>query len=165
MSLAMYRELLRVKRLREDTAKADLRGAEAMLSAARAAAEKADEMVEQFHAERLIRERKLFEDIKGVAVQVREIDDMKAKIERLRAEEEELRRRAAKAHEQVADAENDVSSARAALKRAEQTTQKFEEFVEIEKERVAVAQAEREEAETEEVSEAIFAAQSKARGR
>ncbi|MEM8820628.1 MAG: YscO family type III secretion system apparatus protein [Pseudomonadota bacterium] len=165
MSLAMYRELLRVKRLREDTAKAELRDSEAMLRAARSAAERADEMVESFHAERLLKEKRLFDEIKGVAVLVRDIDDMKAKIERLRAEEEELRKRASKAHEQVTEAENDVATARTAVKRAEQITQKFEEFVDIEKERVAIAQAEREEAETEEVSEAIFAAQSRAQGR
>ena len=143
----MLTELLQVKRLREQDAERAVKAAKNELMDAQRAVREAEEAVLRHHDFRLKEEKRLFQEIKGEAVTVARIDEMKLAVE--------------EARDAVPPFEEALRDAESAHREAIKTTQKYEEFVAIEQKELAQAAATREEAEAEEISETGFAARSR----
>ena len=160
----MFRDLLKIKKLREQGAAAAVTRARQAVEAAQAAVVEAEEAVEAHEAFRVKKEAQLFAEIKGTAVTVDEIDAMKFKVGLLRETTEELKKAVEARRQEVAAAEAAVQEAEAAHLEAQKSLQKFEEFVAIQEEEERKLAVEAEEAEVEEISEAIFAGRAKGAG-
>lgn len=156
MSAALYAELLRVKRLREQSAETALRAAEAERDACRKAAQQAHEAADDYHGFRLSEETRLFEEIRMAEVHVRDIDDMKRKRERMREREDEMRAEAKTADDEADKAAKAAEAALGAHVEAQRAVVKFEEFVAEAERAEADEAARREDAAAEEITEAVF---------
>ncbi|MEM9045802.1 MAG: YscO family type III secretion system apparatus protein [Pseudomonadota bacterium] len=152
----MFEELLEIKGLREKTAAAEVGKAQDFVVACQQAVKDAEQAVVDYRAFRLKEEVRLFDEIKGHSVKVEAIDEMKFKITKLREKEAELEAVIDEKKKAVTDAEAAVVKAEEAHVEAQRAVEKFEEFVEIQREERLKEAAEAEEAEVEEISEAIF---------
>ena len=157
----MFEELLKVKKVREQSAANAVTKARNALREAQQAVVDAEQAVEDHEAFRVVEEARLFDEIRGVAVKLDEIDEMKFKVGLLRDKTEELCKSVEDKKKAAADAQTRLEEAEAAKLEAEKALRKFEEFVEIQREAERVAAVEAEEAEVEEVSEAVFAGRMK----
>lgn len=152
----MLAELLRVKQLREADAEKAVRAAQAELAAAQAAVVAAEEAVVRHHEFRLAEEPRLFDQIRGEAVSVARIDEMKQAVALLRETEMNLQGEVETAREAVPPFEAAVRDAEAAHRDAMAATLKFQELVDEAARDEAKAGVAREDAELEEVSEVMF---------
>lgn len=153
----MFAELLEIKRLRENKEEAAMRAARAALDAAHAAVEAAKNAVEDYHTWRLAEEARLFAKVKGAAVRLKAIEEMNETIGTMRTKELALTEEISAREQEVPEAERALKEAEARHHDAKKATQKFEEFVAMQREEEARAAVEREDAELEEITEAIFA--------
>jgi len=158
MTKSALDDLLRVKKLREQAAERALRDAEAARDALRREADERERAAEAFRDWRVTEEARLFDEIRGQEIHVRHLDDFKRKKELLRVDEAAKFEEASAARTKAEEAEKPVDAARQALVEAQRAVRKFEEFVAIERQRIAAEEVARMEAETEEVAEAGFAA-------
>ncbi len=160
----MFDELLDIKKLREQSAAGVVKRAQEAVEAAEEEVRSAEKSVLDHEAFRVTEEQRLFEEIQGEAVRLDDIDEMKFKIGLLRAKTGELEKAVEEKNKLVAKAREAVKVAMEAEHQAQKAVRKFEEFVDIqhqEEQRLAVAA---EEAEIEEVTEAIFAGRMKGSG-
>ena len=154
----MLEELLKIKRIRERDAEAAVRLAERKLAEAREAVRAAKKAVSEHHDFRLKEEIRLFEEIRGEEVHVRDFDDMKQAVATLRKTEADLEETVAEKTKAIAPAEQALNAAQNAYREAKAATMKFEELVDLERAEAKKAQIFREDAETEEVVEAVIGA-------
>lgn len=154
----MLEELLRIKRIRERDAEAAVRSAERKLAEARDAVRAAEKAVSDHHEFRLKEEIRLFEEIRGASIHVRDFDDMKHAVAMLRQKEADLEESVAEKTKAVAPAEQALRAAQDAYREAKKATMKFEELVSLQRAEAEKAATFREEAETEEVVEAVVGA-------
>ncbi len=156
-SLKTFEQLLSIKAIREQGAANAVRRAKAAVEEAEEAVVIAEKEVEEYRAYRLQEEPRLFEEIRGKGVKLDEIDDMKYKVSLLRTKEEELQKVVEDKRQKVADAEANLQQAENEHVLAQKAHEKFEQFVQIQREEAQKLAAELEEAEVEEITEAIFA--------
>ena len=152
----MLADVLQVKRLREQDAAAAVKVARAKLEAARAALREAEATLVRQREFRLAEEQRQFDEIKGEAVPVARIDEMKLAISIMRETEMEMERDVETAREAVPPFEEALRAAEKAHREAMAVVLKFEELVAEEVEEADRAAAYREEAEAEEVTEVLF---------
>ena len=152
----MLADVLQVKRLREQDAAAVVQTAREKLEAARAALREAEAALVRQHEFRLAEEQRQFDEIKGEAVPVARIDEMKLAISIMRETEMEMERDVETAREAVPPFEEALRAAEVAHREAMAVVLKFEELVAEEVEEADRAAAYREEAEAEEVTEVLF---------
>ena len=154
----MLEELLKIKRIRERDAEAAVRSAERTLAEAHEAVRVAKKAASDHHEFRLKEEIRLFEEIRGASIHVRDFDDMKHAVAMLRQKEADLEEIIVKKTEAVAPAEQALRAAQEAYREAKKATMKFEELVNLERAEAEKAAIIREDAETEEVVEAVVGA-------
>ena len=154
----MLEELLKIKRIRERDAETAVRLAERKLAEARDAVRVAKKAVSEHHDFRLKEEVRLFEEIRGESVHVRDFDDMKHAVATLRQTETDLEETVAEKTKAVAPAEQALQSAQEAYREAKVATMKFEELVDLERSDAERAAIVREDAEVEEAVEAVLGA-------
>ncbi len=160
----MFDELLDIKKLREQSAASAVKRAKEAVLAAEGEVKLAQKSVHDHEEFRVTEELRLFEEIHGEEVKLDDIDEMKFKIGLLRTKTGELEKTVEEKTRLVAKAREAVQAAMEAEHHAKKAVQKFEEFVDIqhkEEEKLAVAA---EEAEIEEITEAIFAGRRKGSG-
>lgn len=157
----MFAQLLEIKRLRERSAAAAARAAREALAAREREKAEAEQAVVAFREARIERERRMFEDIRGREVKIEAIEHMKQRVALLREEERQLEKAVEDAGKAIETARKACAEAEAAQAEAARAVAKFEEFVAAEDEEVRLALVAREDAEIEEVSEAIFAIRNK----
>ncbi len=158
----MFADLLRIKEFREDAAQRGVKVAEARLTERLKAVRDAEEALKAHQEFRVTEERRLFEEVKGEPVLVTRLDQMKQAVALLRDDErlledkiEEERKTVPPAQEALAEAKENYSSAQTA-------TEKFRQFVAIQREEEAKEAAYREDAEAEEIVEASWGARAAA---
>ena len=154
----MFEELLDIKKIREQGASIAVGQAKTAVKEAEQAVIDAEQAVADHAAFKASEEVRLFEEIRGQEVKLDDIDAMKFKIGLLKEKAEKLAAAVEDRKKAVETAQAAVETAEAAHKEAQRALQKFEEFVEIQREADKKAAAAKEEAEVEEVSETIFAA-------
>lgn len=154
----MLEELLKIKQIRERDAESAVRSAERKLADAREAVRAAEKAVSDHHDFRLKEEVRLFEEIRGESVHVRDFDDMKHAVAVLRQTETGLEETVAEKTKAVAPAEQALQAAQDAYREAKVATMKFEELVDLERSEAAREAIVREDAETEEAVEAVLGA-------
>lgn len=152
----MLEELLKIKRIRERDAETAVHLAERKLAEAHEAVRAAKQAVSDHHEFRLKEEVRLFEEIRGEPVHVRDFDEMKQSVAMLRKTEADLEETVAEKTKAIAPAEEALQSAQEAYREAKVATMKFEELVDLERSEAERAALFREDAETEEVVEAVF---------
>ncbi|MEM9761329.1 MAG: YscO family type III secretion system apparatus protein [Pseudomonadota bacterium] len=157
----MLSRLLRIKRLREERAVRETQEAVRAVAAAERAVAEAEEALSTHQAFRKTEEPRLFGEVKGTPVALSRLDRLKEDIAALKALELELEDAVATARRKVAEAEAALQAAEAAQREAERAVAKFEEFVAVEDRRERDDAVAREDAEIEEVSEAVFATRSR----
>ena len=151
----MLEELLRIKRIRERDAEAAVHLAERKLAEAHEAVRAAEKAASDHHEFRLKEEIRLFEEIRGASIHVRDFDDMKHAIAILRQKEADLEETIAEKTKAIAPAEEALQAAKETYREAKVGTMKFEELVNLERAEAEKAAIFREDAETEEVVEAV----------
>ena len=154
----MLEELLKIKRIREADAETAVRSAERKLAEAHEAVWAAKRAASDHHEFRLKEEVRLFEEIRGESVHVRDFDDMKHAVSVLRQKEADLEETIVEKTKAIAPAADAVEAAKEAYREAKVATMKFEELVNLERAEAAKAAIIREDAETEEVVEAVLGA-------
>ena len=158
----MFADLLRIKKYREDSAARAVKIAEQELKARQQAVRDAEQAVAKHHDFRIAEEERLFAAIKGSPVNLKKLDEMKAMVALLRDDEQRLEKAVVAAEKEVPPARKAVEAAEAVHREAVKATQKFTQFVEIQREAEKKAAGQREEAELEETAEAGFAAAQRA---
>lgn len=158
--MAVFSELLRIKRLREDRAVRATRKAADALAGRKQAVLDAEDELERHKAFMAVEETRLFEEVKGKAVGLKRLDRLKEDMAALKTKSLSLSEAIEDAKKQVPPAEKALGEAQEAQRAAERATAKFEEFVEVQKAEEQAAATAKEDAEVEEVSEAIFAVRS-----
>jgi len=154
----MFADLLRIKRFREDAAARAMKVAQLEVAAREQAVRDAEEAVVKHRAFREREEDRLFAEIKGTEVSMKMLDVMKAKVAQLRDDELRLREDVATARKAVPPAREALAQTESAHRDAVKATQKFVQFVEIQRAAEQKEAGRREEAELEETAEAGFAA-------
>ena len=154
----MFANLLRIKRFREESAARAVKVAQHEVTVREQAVRDAEEAVVKHREFREPEEDRLFAEIKGTEVSMKKLDVMKAKVAVLRDDELRLVEAIETVKKAVPPARDALAKAEAAHRDAVKATQKFEQFVEIQREAAAKEAGRREEAELEETSEAAFAA-------
>ena len=152
----MLVELLEVKKIRERDADRVKREAERALQAALDAVRAAQQAVVDFHEFRIEEEPRLFNKIRGEKVKVKAFDDYKHQVAALRDKEMGMIEEAEALEAKVPPKREALDAATSAHAAAMAAVAKFEELVEIEKQEIAAAAMAREDAEAEEVVEAVF---------
>lgn len=153
----MFTELLKIKEMRADKAKRATQDAVELLEGMRIAANIARNTLSKHQIEMRAREEILFERMKGKPVSRRQLDHLKFVVAEDKSRELELREAQNAALAEIPPAEAALEAAKEKQREAERVVAKFEEFVAIEKEDARKAAVFVEDAEIEEVSEAIFA--------
>ena len=157
----MFKELLGIKKIREEGASHAVGRARAAVQEAERAVVAAEQAITD-HAAFMVSEKvRLFDEIRGQAVKVDDIDTMKFKIGLLKEEAEKLAASVEEKKKAVATARAAEEAAETAHREAQRATQKFEEFVEIQREEERKSAAAAGDAEIEEAAEAIFAGRMK----
>jgi len=106
---------------------------------------------------RLAEEARLFEEIRGKAVKLEKLEGMKQSVALMRERELRLEGAVEDAKKAVVTAEEELQKAVEAHQEARRAVEKFEEFVDIQKAAEHKAAARKEEAETEEITDAAYA--------
>ena len=148
---------MQIKRVRELGAANAVAEARDAVAQARDAVTEAETKAQDFGAFRTREEKRLFEDIRGQGVKVEDIDEMKFKVEELRAREQALLQEISDKQEALAQAQSAQETAQEAHREAQKALQKFQDFVDAQRAEAQKEIAAHEEAEVEEVTEAIFA--------
>lgn len=159
--MATFKRLLDIKKLRERSAESAAREARRALAAREREKVEAEEAVVAFREERLRKEKAMFDKLRGKPVRVDAIEDMKQRVALLRDEERALEQAVETAQKAIVAAREAVTAADRAQAEAARAVSKFEEFVAIQDEEERKALVAKEDAEVEEISEAIFAIKSK----
>lgn len=158
----MFAELLKVKRYRADRALRATQVAAAAVERAKAAVRDAESALEQHRVFMAAEETRLFDEIRGKPVSMKQIDKLKFDTAALKAKELELAEALETAKQAVSRAEEALAEAKTAQRAADRTVAKFEEFVSIEEMKARAEATSREDAELEEVSEAAYGARAAA---
>ncbi len=154
----MFEDLLRIRRFREQSAANAVVRAKALVAEREQAVRDAEAAVVEFHGHRRAEEARLFEEIRGMAVKLEKLEDMKQSVALMRERELELEEAVEDARKAVVTAEEEHGKAVEVHRQALRALEKFKEFVEVQKAAARNAAARKEETETEEVTEAAYAA-------
>ncbi|MCP5306243.1 MAG: YscO family type III secretion system apparatus protein [Chromatiaceae bacterium] len=152
----MYEDLLRIKDFREQGASTEVTRRHRTLDERTADAERVRQERETFHVRRLAREKQLFDDLRGRAVGLRELEEMNQRVSAMREHEAEMETRVVEANRQVEQARADLQDARAKHSESVRELEKFREFIKIQNEAERREQARREENEVEEQVSASY---------
>ena len=161
----MFDDLLRIKKFREDAAKREVKVAEARLAERLKAVRDAEEALTDHHTFRVAEEKRLFNEMKGMEVHLSDLEDMKQTVGLLRNDELHLREKIDEERNTVPPAQQKLSDAKGVYSQAMTATEKFRQFVEIQRQEEAREATFREDAEAEEVVESIIGARAAAGGR
>lgn len=161
----MFADLLRIKEFREDAAQRGVKVAEARLAERLKAVRDAEDAVKAHHEFRVTEEIRLFEEVKGEPVLVTRLDQMKQAVALLRDDERRLEDKVEEERKTVPPAQEALAEAKTAYSNAMTATEKFRQFVAIQREEEAKEAAYREDAEAEEIVEASWGARAAAGGR
>lgn len=148
----MYQQLLQVKQLHEQTAANALQRSRRNVQQHIDAVQHAQQQNDNFRDFRIGREQQLFDDLKGEAVAVRRIDEMKQRVALLREQQAGL-------EQAILAAERELEAAREELAQAEEgyktATREQEKFVEFNATLAAEEQREQQQREENEVEEMV----------
>ena len=163
--MTVFVDLLRIKEFREASANREVKVAEARLAERLRAVRDAEEALQSHHDFRVVEERRLFEEVKGEPVHVSRLDQMKQAVALLRDDERRLADKIEEERQTVPPAQKALAEAKDAYAKAMTATEKFRQFVAIQREAEAKEVAYREDAEAEEITEASLGARAAASGR
>ncbi len=152
----MYHELLRIKKFREQTAANEVLRQQHVLAEQTRTVQEARTEATQFHNYRVTQEKKLFDDIRGQAVVLRDLDDMKMHVALLREKEALLDSKILAAEKQLAKAKQALEQARKQHMATVREHEKFKQFIEIQWEAERREKESREEQEVEEIATAGY---------
>ena len=161
----MFDDLLRIKKFREDAAKRAVTVAEARLAERLKAVRDAEEALSDHHAFRIDEERRLFNEMKGEEVHLSDLENMKQAVGLLRNDELHLREKIDEERQTVPPSQKALAEAKEAHSHAMTATEKFRQFVAMQRAEEAKEAAFKEDAEAEEVVESIIGARAAAGGR
>ena len=156
---------MRIREFREAAANREVKVAEARLSERLKAVRDAEEALKSHHDFRVVEERRLFEEVKGEPVHVSRLDQMKQAVALLRDDERRLADKIEEERQTVPPAQKALADAKDAYAKAMTATEKFRQFVAIQREEEAKEAVYREDAEAEEITEASLGARAAAGGR
>ena len=125
----MFAELLKVKRYRADRAAHATQVAAAAVERAKTALREAESILEQHREFMVAEETRLFDEIRGKPVGMKQIDKLKFDTAALKAKELELVEALEVAKQAIPPAEEALAEAKTSQKAAERAVVKFEEFV------------------------------------
>lgn len=147
----MFDSLLRIKAFREDAAAGAVTRQKRLVEERTRKLADAREEATKFHAFRIRKEQQLFEEIRGLTVALRTIEDMKRKVAGLREQESLKEQEVKDAEKALEEAKNALEQARADYQAAVREHEKFKQLTGILREEELRAEARREENELEEV--------------
>ena len=157
----VFDDLLSIKAFREQSAGNAVTRAKAIVAEREKAVRNAEQAVLKYREFRVAEEARLFQEIRGAKVKLGELEDMKQSVALMRDRELKLDEAIEEAKKAVEPAKQEQRKAEEAHREAQKALQKFEEFVQVQKEEEQTRAAAQEEAEVEEVSEAIFASRAR----
>lgn len=161
----MFADLLRIKKFREDAAYRGVKVAEARLAERLKAVRDAEEAFASHHDFRITEEARLFQEIKGEPVHISDLDKMKQAVGLLRDDELRLKEKIEEEQKTIPPAQEALKDAKTVHSKAITATEKFKQFVEMQREIEKKEEAFREDAEAEEVVESILGARAAAGAR
>ena len=150
----MYDDLLRIKAFREQNAAHAVMRQRRIVEERVQAVQQARDKATEFHTYRVQKEQQLFDDIKGQAVAVREIETMKQRVATLREQEAELESQILAAEKQLKDAQQALEESRQQHAEKVREHEKFKQFIEIQHDAELMEKTRREEDELEETASA-----------
>ena len=160
----MFADLLRIKKFREDAAHREVKVAEVRLAERLKAVRDAEDAFKAHQDFRMTEEARLFQEIKGEPVHVSDLDKMKQAVGLLRDDELRLKEKIEEEQKTVSPAQEALKGAKDAHAKAMTATEKFRQFVAMQREIEKKEEAFREDAEAEEVVESILGARAAAAG-
>jgi len=146
----MLRDLLRIKKIREDRARSEVTRARFRVDAAVVEVEKRKVELTEYINWRVAEEKTLYDDVMGSHVHQHDLDFLKLRIASIREHDGVLEEAIQTAEEKVKEAEDALKEARLNYDTALKAVKKFEEFVSVEDEKEAKIKEKLEELELEE---------------
>jgi len=156
MALLMYNDLLRIKAFREQTAANEVTRHKRLVKEQTQALQAARDEAARFQDYRIEQEKKLFEEIKGRTVVLRDLENMKQHVALLREKEALLDTKILDVEKQLTQAEQALEQARKHHMETVREHEKFKQFIEVQWEAERREQESREEQEVEEVAAAAY---------
>jgi len=151
----MLEELLRIKHFREYRAALEVYRWQQVLERRKCEVDNAEARLSEYRQYRIVRERDLFEDIKGRKVHVCHLERMRGVISQLRESEALLHQEIAVAKKALEEAREKWRERRRRHALAAREKEKFVQLVQIHRQEVAMAIEKKEETELEEYSALI----------
>ena len=130
----MLHELLKIKKIREQSAETEVRKCQNQLDVAKQEERDKQKAFEEYVQWRIQEEKRLYDNIINTEVHQNDLDKLKLKVAQLREKDVTLEQALVQAGQQVQEAEQALAEAKEAYNLAMQAVQKFEEFTRIQDE-------------------------------